>query len=92
MLKPISLPIALLFAFSAFINFSFSFKENKAPKKLFVAYAFNDSVNAANNITLDKIEKTTAVDVYEEMNLDKKGLSKQAFDLALKGYNNLLHK
>lgn len=90
MLKPIRLPIAILFAFSTFINFSFSFKENNSPKKLFIASAFNDS--ADNLFTPDKTEKVAAVDVYSAMNLDKKGLSKQAFDLALKGYNNLLHK
>lgn len=89
MLKPARLSIIFLFAFSTFINFSFTFKEKKVPEKVFIAAIFIDLIKT---FTPDKSEKAAATDGYSIMDLDKKGLSRQAFELALKGYNNLLHK
>ncbi len=92
MQRTISFPVALLFAFSTFINFSFSFKEDKIPKKIKIVFVFKDSVTDSKTVVPEKAECTAAVDVYNVMNLESKGLSRQAFDLALKGYNHLLHK
>lgn len=91
MLKPVKLSIALLFSFSTFINYSFSFK-TLPEYKFIIASAYNDSADATNTFTPNKVEKTIAVDAYAAMSLDKKGLSKQAFELAIKGYNNLLRR
>lgn len=91
MLRSIRLPIAFLFAFPILINFSFSYKENKTSTK-FVAIAFNDSVISSKDFVSEESVKTNVSDVYTSMDLEKKGLSKNAFELALKGYNNLIQK
>lgn len=92
MLKSIRLPIALLFAFPTFINLSFSFKEDNTSKKINIPVIYNDSAASYKlNVVEEKI-KEEAPDAYTVMNLEKKGLSKRAFDLAVKGYNNLVKK
>lgn len=89
MLKTIHLPIAFLFAFPILINFSFSYKEKKVSKTIITHASFTDSVSGDG---AKEHAKTETPDEYTLMNLDKSGLSKQAFELALKGYNNLLKK
>ena len=91
MLRTIRIPIALLFAFPTFINLSFSYKEVKHPK-LIIAYTYTDSAGAVNCMPVDIKEVPEAPDAYTVMDLGKKGLSRKAFDLALKGYNKLLKK
>jgi hypothetical protein len=92
MFRSISLPIAFLIAFTTFINFSFSFNENKVSNKLSILTAYNDSAASSKTFVPEKSNKTSTADAYSLMNLDKKGLSKKVFDLAIKGYNNLLQK
>ena len=92
MFRSIRLPIAILFAFTTFINFSFSLKEKRVPNKTFIVSLYNDSANAIKSPVAEKSEKAVAPDGYSIMKLDKKGLSRQAYDLALKGYNKLLRK
>ncbi|MCW3092254.1 MAG: murein L,D-transpeptidase catalytic domain family protein [Chitinophagaceae bacterium] len=89
--RSIRLPIAFLFAFTTFISFSFSFKENNISTKAGILACYNDSSSTETFIS-DKHANTKAPDTYTVMNLEKKGLSKKAFDLALKGYNNLIRK
>lgn len=92
MTKSISLPIVISFAFTTLISLSFSVKETRVPNKLIAISAYGDSSNAVKSFKSEKSEDNIASDVYNLMDLDKKGLSKQAFELALKGYNNLLRK
>jgi hypothetical protein len=91
MLRSVRLPIALLFAFPILINFSFSYKQNNGSNKLIILAAFNDSVASKNFISAEP-EKDKAPDTYTLLDLEKKGLSKNVFDLALKGYNRLIKK
>ena len=91
MLRSIRLPIALLLAFSTFINYSFSYKEIKIPVNLSAAISINDSCKSSKCISGEEIIEE-ASDSYILMDLDKKGLSRKAFDLALKGFNNLVQK
>lgn len=92
MLRSIRLFTAFLFAFFTCINFSFSLKENTSLKKLPIVFAFNTPLNKVAETICAEKNVNAAADVYSLMSLDKKGLSKQAFELALKGYNKLLHK
>ena len=93
MLRSIRLPIVFLFAFPTFINFGFSYKENIVTDKAIIhTSAINDSSISANTIISEETEKDQPVDEYTLIGLDKMGLSKNAFDLALKGYNKLLGK
>jgi hypothetical protein len=89
MLRPVRLPIVLLFAFPVLINFSFSYKE-KPSAKFKIAYSFNDSLS--NNGISTSTGNSAVTDEYTLIGLQNKGLSRNAFELALKGYNNLLHK
>jgi len=86
------LSMAFLFALLTCINFSFSIKENNCSNKLVIPALCNDSITSPKILIADLADKSFHADVYTEMNLDKKGLSKQAFDLALKGFNHLVKK
>ena len=88
MLKTIHLPVAFLFAFPILINFSFSHKE-KAISKTIVAVSSTDSISIDETASREEV-RSDAPDEYTQMNLAKTGLSKEAFQLALKGYNTLL--
>ena len=88
MLRTIRIPIALLFAFPTFINLSFSYKENNHSKAPFI---HTDSASTTNRPGAE-IEKPEVTDPYVIMGLEKKGLARKAFDLALNGYNKLLKK
>lgn len=90
MLRSIRLPIAFLFAFPTLINFSFSYKENNVSKKVSAVSAYTDS--SSSNVCIEEPIKTEPADTYTEIGLEKTGLSRDVFDLALKGYNNLLKK
>jgi hypothetical protein len=92
MLRSIHLPVAFLFAFPTFINFSFSYKEKKPLPKIISIASFNDSANLTKPLIIEELKKAITPDAYTIMNLEKKGLSKKVFDLALKGYHNLLRK
>lgn len=87
MLRSIRLPIVLLFTFSLFTNFTFSPVANNIHHVLL----FINSDSAEIFVT-EKSKKNIVAEEYSIMGLDKKGLSKEAFDLAIKGYNNLLQK
>ena len=91
MLRPIRLSIAFLFAFPTFINFSFSIKEKSVLNSSALAAVYNDSLSSKAYIS-EETEKEKISDQYTLINLEKKGLSRQVFDLALKGYNGLLKK
>ena len=88
MLRTIRIPIALLFAFPTFINLSFSYKEITHSKAPFI---HTDSASTTNRPGAE-IEKPEVTDPYVIMGLEKKGLARKAFDLALNGYNKLLKK
>jgi hypothetical protein len=90
MLRSIRLPIAFLFAFPTLINFSFSYKENNITKKVSTVTAYADS--SSSTICIEEPVKIEVEDIYTEMDLGKTGLSRAAFDLALKGYSNLLRR
>lgn len=92
MTKSISLPIVISFAFTIFISLSFSVKETRVSNKIIATPAYADSLNVVKTFTTDKADKNFASDAYTLMDLDKKGLSKQAFELAIKGYDHLLNK
>lgn len=92
MLRSVRLPIAFLFAFPTFINFSFSFKENNVSNKLSILTAYNDSAASSKTFVSEESAKAKVSDAYTLMNLEKKGLSKKVFDLALKGYNTIIQK
>ena len=91
MLRSVRLPIALLFAFLILINFSFSYKPKKGLSKKIIHTAYNDS-GASKNLISSEPEKDKAPDTYTLLDLEKKGLSKTVFDLALQGYNKLIKK
>lgn len=90
MLKYIRLPLACLTILLTFINFSFSYKN--PIRAINTSAAFNDSANANKSIISDKEKNKKDVDLFTVMHLEKKGLSKNAFDLAIKGYTRLLQK
>jgi hypothetical protein len=93
MLRSIHLPVVFLFALPIFINLSFLPKENTvADKAIIRTVIYNDSSASSNKLISEETEKDKPEDIYTSIGLDKKGLSKDAFDLALKGYNNLLKK
>lgn len=87
MLRSIRLPIALLFVITAFTNFS-------SPVNTTGSSSFFININdSAKTITAEEnTKKIIVADKYSLMDLDKKGLSKKAFDLALKGYDHLVQK
>ena len=88
MLKSIRFPIVLiLFAFPAFTNFVY--RENTTSSSFISTAFYNDSLK---NIVDAESHKSTFADPYTNMSLNKKGLSKNVFDLAMKGYNHLLQK
>ncbi|HUS01166.1 MAG TPA: murein L,D-transpeptidase catalytic domain family protein [Chitinophagaceae bacterium] len=86
MLRSIRLSIAFLFAFFTFVNFSFSYKDISSKK---ISSAATDS--SSSSLCSEEPAKEIS-DIYAEMGLEKTGLSREVFDLALKGYNNLLKK
>lgn len=90
MLRSIRIPIALLFAFPTFINFSFSYKEIKISR--FTSPVHTDSASLVNCLSPGVTSQPETTDVYTLLDLEKKGLTRDAFDLAIKGYNNLLKK
>lgn len=92
MLKSSQLPIVALFAFSTLINFSFSSKENIVTDKGLTNTVYNDDSSSAGNTVYTEPEKEKIPDAYTLMNLEKRGLSKKVFDLALTGYNKLVQK
>jgi hypothetical protein len=89
MLRPVQLPIALLLAFPISINYSFVKKETKIPVIYTDGPVKTDSSATA---TISVPEEKEETDVYSQMDLQKRGLSREAFDLALKGYNNMSKK
>jgi hypothetical protein len=89
MLRPVQLPIALLLAFPISINYSFVKKETKIPVIYTDGPVKTDSSATA---TISVLEEKEETDVYSQMDLQKRGLSREAFDLALKGYNNMSKK
>ena len=92
MLRPARLPIAFLFAFSTFINFSFAYKEYTASHKASIVSTFNDSLIYYRSFVPKETIKEKACDAYTLMDLEEKGLSKKVFDLAMKGYNKLIKR
>jgi hypothetical protein len=90
MFKTFHLPVAFLFAFPILINFSFSYKGKKVPTSIISTTSFADSTNTNEDVTKEVVK--AEADEYTLMDLAKSGLSKEAFELALKGYNNLLRK
>ena len=84
MLRTIHLPIVFVLIFPAFLNSSY-----KEDTKRIAVFTGNDS---AKTFSPDRSDKAVANDVYTLINLEKKGLSRDAYELALKGYNNLLKK
>jgi hypothetical protein len=91
MLKPVQLPIALLLAFPISINYSFVKKEHKIPVIYTDGPVKTDSAATAKTATI-AVPETEEKDAYTEMDLRKKGLTREAFDLAVKGYNNMSKK
>ena len=86
MLRYTPLHLIFLLAFPGILNFSFSVKQ---PNADFHYSAFSDSSGSV----IEKHEKASSEeDIYSQLKLDKKGLSKNAFELALKGYHSLLDK
>ncbi len=92
MLTSIRLPIAFLFVFPAFINFPNSFKGNSVLNKISTHSAYNDSCRESETYVIEEPAKAKIPDAYTLMNLESKGLSKEVFDLALRGFNNLIKK
>ena len=88
MLRLIRLPIYFLFTFVIFINLSFSLKENRPVTHSFKALSLSDSSKAYDMPKVD-IESP---DTYTRLKLDEKGISRDVFDLAIKGYTTLLQK
>ncbi|MDQ6757153.1 MAG: murein L,D-transpeptidase catalytic domain family protein [Bacteroidota bacterium] len=84
MLRSIRFPIVFLFAFPAFTNFTFPVKNIGYS----ITYLTHDSIK----IIVAEESKDVASDKYSLINLDKKGLSKTAFELAMKGYDHLAKK
>lgn len=89
MLRPLRLSIAFLFAFPTFINFSFSIKDKPVVTNSVSTGLHKDSLAS---LPIIAEEKDKAPDAYALMDLEQKGLSRKAFDLAIKGYNKLLNK
>ncbi len=89
MLRSIRLPIVFLFALPIFINLSFSSKGKIADK---VSIIINDSSASFTTVSSEEAEKDKTNDEYTLIGLARKGLSKEVFELALKGYNNLVKK
>lgn len=93
MLRSIRLPFVFLFALPIFINLSFSSREKVVTDKVAIRKVIlNDSSASSASLLKEETEKDKPEDLYTLIGLDKKGLSKDAFDLALKGYNKLLKK
>jgi L,D-transpeptidase catalytic domain len=91
MLRSIRLPIVFLFAFPILINLSFSSKDLSTADKL-RKHIGGENDSSISNLPVAEEVKDECTDLYTLMKLDEKGLSKNAFDLALKGYNNLVKK
>lgn len=91
MLKSIHLPIALLLAFPTFINSPFSYKEISIRSAINDGPTNIDSANVSVKINIEPAKKEVP-DAYSIMKLQNKGLSKEAFDLALKGFEKLNKK
>jgi len=87
--KSIHVPIVCLFVFINLINFSFLPKVDTRKKISIPVLRYEDSVIIKPEAA-EKKEETP--DAYTIMNLEKKGLSKSVFELAVKGYNKLVKK
>lgn len=92
MLRSIHLPIAFIFVSTIFTSLSLSHKKNKIAIKHSLATLFNDSASSSKNFISKESEKENISDAYTLLKLEKKGLAKEVFNLALKGYNNLVQK
>lgn len=91
MLKVICCPVVCLFIFPLFTGFSFHNAEIKNIPLNFRTPFPADSLQNKN--ATDKTDKPAeSISAYYQMHLEKKGLSKNAYDLALKGYERLLKK
>lgn len=89
MLRLVRLPLYCFLTFAVFINLSFSLKENKSFKNTLKVLPFSDSSSKVDNLPKKEIE---IPDTYTILNLEDKGISREVFELALKGYNKLLQK
>lgn len=90
MLRTILSPIVVLFSFPVFLNSSFHFTEGKTGNNSAAHNIYYG--DSTENFSPDKSDKSLSSDVYSMINLEKNGLSKSVFDLAMKGYNKLLQK
>lgn len=91
MLRSVRLPILFLLAFPTFINSSFSLKKTNIISKFTDGPSGTDSANACNTIDGEPVIEELP-DAYSLMDLKNKGLSREAFDLALKGFERLSKK
>ena len=89
MLRIFRLPIYCLLFIVVLINLSFSLKENTSHTYSFKHFSFRDSSTRAYVVMKEEAESP---DSYTKLHLVEKGVSRDAFSLALKGFNRLLQK
>ena len=88
MLSLVRLPIVLLFAFPALTNFLSFIKVNNPANRSIEVFSSGDS----STYIISPVDKFEADDIYTKLDLAEKGLSKNVFELTLKGYKKLLQK
>jgi hypothetical protein len=89
MLRSVLTAIVLLLFFTSFKNSPLPVKNTRFNLHYLSVVAF---YNNALKSSAEEIAKPAEADNYSLMGLDKKGLSKYVFDLAMKGYNKLVEK
>jgi hypothetical protein len=81
----------LVILFAVFLHMPFVFAVGKAKVDLAQLSSVTEAPASSNALsTLNKIDDNTIALLYDSMELNKLGLSEQAFDYALKGFNYLV--
>ena len=81
----------LVILFAVFLHMPFVFASGKAKFELAQLSSVTKEPASSNALsTLNKFDDNTIALAYDSMELDKMGLSEQAFDYALKGFNYLV--
>ena len=88
MLRTLRVPLLFFFSVPVFVN-PFSYKKNFAANPSIISRHFVDSLSSNDS---EKPVEEESIKAYDSIGLATKGLSKNTFELAMKGYNFLLKK
>jgi len=82
----------LVILFAVFLHMPFVFAVSKAKIQLASLSSVSEEPTSSNTLsTVNKFDDNTIALAYDSMDLDKMGLSEQAFNYAMKGFNYLVH-